>query len=95
MSETKTVDVYLYLGVSWPWEGKIIASNYDYSDDPAYVFLHKLEAVEVRVPTHEQINLAKIANLEKENRKLQAETQKKIDENNETIKSLQALEYKP
>ena len=93
MSETMTTDIYLYLGLAGFWEGDIIASEFERKSEE-YMFLRKLEAVEVQVPTQEQITLAKIANLEKENRKLQAEAQKKIDDNNEKIKSLQALEYK-
>lgn len=95
MSETMTTDIYLYLGLAGFWEGRVLASEFERIDDAEFMFLRKLEAVEVQVPTQEQITLAKIANLQKENRKLQAETQKKIDDNNETIKSLQALEYKP
>ncbi len=81
-----------YLKYSWDEEGKFEVFSFKFDDDDhrTYVCTHEIE---VDVPDNYDPRAQQIAALEKHKQKVMADYQKSVNEINERISKLQALEY--
>ena len=80
--------------LKWPWEekGEFEVFSVKFADDEQRTYVGEQE-IEVEVPDNYDPRAQQIAALEKQKQKVMADFQKSVDEINERICKLQALEY--
>lgn len=86
-----TAHVY-YSKYSWEKEGEYIVFYAKIDDTEAQTYIGEQE-LEIEVPDNYDPRAQKVAALEKHKQKIMADYQKTVDEINERISKLQALEY--
>lgn len=86
------IKLYIYFcQYSWETEGKFVPFAYPHELDH-YTFVCEQE-IELDVPDNFDPRAQQIAALEKQKQKVMADYQKSVDEINDRISKLQALEY--
>ena len=81
-----------YLKYSWDGEGKFEVFSFKFDDDDHRTYVGERE-IEVEVPDNYDPRAQQIAALEKHKQKVMADFQKSVNEINDRIRKLQALEY--
>ena len=93
MKVTTTVHIY---HTQYPWETTPRFSVYSLKiDDSEHMTYVGAQEIEVEVPDSYDPRAQKIAALEKQRQKIMADYQKTVNEINERISKLQAIEYTP
>lgn len=86
-----TVHIY-YQQFSWENKGEFIVFSCKLDDDGTRTYVNSQE-VEIEVPENYDPRAQKIAVLEKQRQQVMADYQKSVNDINERISKLQALEY--
>ena len=86
-----TVHIF-YSQYSWEGKGEYLVFYAKIPDDESRTYIGAQE-IEIEVPDDYDPRAQKIAALEKHKQKVMAEFQKTVDQINERISNLQALEY--
>jgi hypothetical protein len=76
----------------WDDKGKFEIFSFKFDDDDSRTYVGQIE-IEVDVPDNYDPRAQQIAALEKKKQKVMADFQKTVNEINERISNLQALEY--
>jgi hypothetical protein len=88
-----TVTVYVnYNKYSWDDKGKFEVFTFKFDDDDSRTFVCEQE-IEIEVPDNYDPRAQQIAALEKHKQKVMADYQKMVNDINEKISKLQAIEY--
>lgn len=90
--KTKLTAHIHFVKYSWETEGKFELFNVKLNDTEYRTFVNEQE-IEIEVPDGYDPRAQQIAALEKQKRKVMADFQKSVEEINERISNLQALEY--
>ena len=81
-----------YQKFDWEPKGKFLVFYVKIDDADSFTYVGEQE-IEIEVPYNYDPRAQKIAALEKQKQKVMAEFQKTVDQINERISNLQALEY--
>ena len=92
--KVKTTVHIFYSKYSWEDKGEYLVFYAKVDDDEHRTYIGEQE-VEIEVPDNYDPTAQKIAALEKKKQKVMADYQKTVNEINERISKLQAIEYTP
>jgi DNA-directed RNA polymerase beta' subunit len=91
MKSKSTIHIH-FQKYTWQEEGKFVVFSWKCEDSESIAYVSSQE-VEIEIPENYDPRAQQIAVLQKQKQKVMADFQKSVDDINERISKLQALEY--